>query len=533
MAVSPRRVSFVGLFDHQVLGTFRLIRGFADLRDLADISVPFIMNEDKGNGDRVEGHQRPLDDEHTNDIARYLAESGYRFLPEVILSVRVPVEEVETDSAVVGVWTPDAASAVQIRRTYRLKTSRLQTVRVDRSRLSEIKDAGLVRRIDGNHRLAAAETVPEDPTIPRKYIAPFCMLLLGPPGTPEDDYAESLIFHTLNSTALPLESEHALKLLLGQDPKLDLPAETEFAYSPQLHFTRLLRDRLTQVPDPARSRVGERPLTSLELVSREMLVVTPEAAQDLGVLRDLAEDLFSGLDDLLAVVATTNPELLQTDYMLPLLARVWVELKDEVHDVRLLRASKRVADVTRWLGRSDLLGLRASMPLSQQLLDIYDGIQRRVPTKIFLARWYPDPGKDGEAHQKSERRLEQLKECVQAIVTKHKIPLEVVDLGTTAGATELIHPMMYGAIADSEIVIVDLTGLRPNVCIEAGYALANHEKGRLLFLFQPSPQAEEVPWDLDPYRYQPLTEAADIPVRVTPHIEAILRQSGADIPTST
>ncbi len=41
-----------------------------------------------------------------------------------------------------------------------------------------------------------------------------------------DDYAESLIFHTINNTALPLESEHGLRLLLGQDSAYEMSLES-------------------------------------------------------------------------------------------------------------------------------------------------------------------------------------------------------------------------------------------------------------------------------------------------------------------
>ena len=82
------------------------------------------------------------------------------------------------------------------------------------------------------------------------------MVLLGPPGEDADDYSESLIFHTINSTALPLESEHAFNLILGQNAAYDMTPEKEFGYSPDLHFTRLMRDGLLRLPQPAQSRLG-------------------------------------------------------------------------------------------------------------------------------------------------------------------------------------------------------------------------------------------------------------------------------------
>lgn len=49
-------IEFEGLFSESVLGIFRIIRGFANLRDLAAVSVPYKM-EDGEQCFRVVGHQ--------------------------------------------------------------------------------------------------------------------------------------------------------------------------------------------------------------------------------------------------------------------------------------------------------------------------------------------------------------------------------------------------------------------------------------------------------------------------------------------
>lgn len=41
MARGARYLTFEGQFERNVLGTFRIIRGFANLKDLAEISVPY------------------------------------------------------------------------------------------------------------------------------------------------------------------------------------------------------------------------------------------------------------------------------------------------------------------------------------------------------------------------------------------------------------------------------------------------------------------------------------------------------------
>ncbi len=124
-----------------------------------------------------------------------------------------------------------AEDGIAINRAWKSEKIRVHRVKIDRKKLANIRDKKLIRRVDGNHRLALAASLKEDASVPTKYLAPFCIVLLGALGEAADDYSESLIFHTINSTALPLESEHALKLILGQHVDYDMTPEKEFAYS--------------------------------------------------------------------------------------------------------------------------------------------------------------------------------------------------------------------------------------------------------------------------------------------------------------
>jgi hypothetical protein len=92
MAQSARYLTFEGQFESSVLGTFRIIRGFANLKDLAEVSVPYKM-EDGDSVGRVTGQQRQPDPQHAERIRRYLESGEQRFLPEVILSVRAELTE--------------------------------------------------------------------------------------------------------------------------------------------------------------------------------------------------------------------------------------------------------------------------------------------------------------------------------------------------------------------------------------------------------------------------------------------------------
>jgi hypothetical protein len=170
--------------------------------------------------------------------------------------------------------------------------------------------------------------------------------------------------------------------------------------------------------------------------------------------------------------------------------------------------------------------MKEGRSLSKQVLDIFAAVRTRIPKRVFLARWYP-AAKDGEALETANLRLTQIKQALNEIERDEKTHLELVDMGTQTGTTFPIHEKMYDAITSADIILVDLTGVRPNVCVEAGFALRNHEKNRLIFIFQPDTMYDAPPFDLNTFRYEKITDTGQIPEKVKPHILTILR--GAEV----
>ncbi len=538
MSRGRQYIEFEGLFSESVLGIFRIIRGFADLRDLAAVSVPYKM-EGGEQGFRVVGHQRVESAKHAEEIKNYLEQSENRFLPEVILSVRAPVKlmvnrgEIDPDDlglgeTVFGVKS-DNGALVDISRRYSNPTMRMQHLHVRRGDLEQLKRDKIIRRIDGNHRLHLAEQLTEDPNTPTKYLAPFCMVLLGPTDNDADDFAESLIFHTINSTALPLESEHGLRLLLGQDPAHAMTLDNEFAYNPALHLTRLLADRLRGLPQPARHRFGERPFTVLWDSARNLIAMNDAIAQDRQALTAFADDLFAALADITTRLTVDHPSLCRTYGFFELAARVWREALGDDHEQKVRWSVDYLDRIGHWLGDQGITSLLDPLSPSEQLLKTFKAAQSRIPKRVFLARWYPPKGVPNNAHNRANLRLQQLRQTLANLQRQHGIGLELIDMGTEDGGTFPIHSRMYEAIASSDIIICDLTGHRPNVYVEAGYALNNHESNRLIFLFEPIDAADRVPFDLNTFKYVPITQAADIPNCLMPELQSILRSAGVQL----
>ncbi|MYL10549.1 MAG: hypothetical protein F4010_00010 [Cenarchaeum sp. SB0669_bin_11] len=163
------------------------------------------------------------------------------------------------------------------------------------------------------------------------------------------------------------------------------------------------------------------------------------------------------------------------------------------------------------------------------LLATYEAARWKIPQRVFLARWYPPEDAPDGAHYKAKLRLEQIQRTLDDIRQRHDLDLELIDLGTEQGGTFAIHSRMYEAIQASDIVVCDLTGERPNVYVEAGYALGRHDMDRLVFLFQPTSKHTEVPFDLATFKQVRIGDAAEIPAKLGAEIEAILVGSGADL----
>ena len=65
--------------------------------------------------------------------------------------------------------------------------------------------------------------------------------------------------------------------------------------------------------------------------------------------------------------------------------------------------------------------------------------------------------------------------------------------------------------------------------VEAGYALKHHEQNRLIYLFEPQDTDDKIPFDLNTFKYVPVSKAAEIQGKLKPEIIAILKNTGAMI----
>jgi hypothetical protein len=276
------------------------------------------------------------------------------------------------------------------------------------------------------------------------------------------------------------------------------------------------------LPEPAQDRLGDKPLTGLSTVAKTLLALRPEAGADLHSLTSFAAKLLAALSDIVTRLEPIDPALCRSEFFIELAARSWDQTAPEApHGARVSDAVTYLQELARWVGTDGLMGLTSASSLSEQLIEIFDVVRSRIPRRVFLARWYPTVA-EGEAFKLADLRLKQIGAALRELREEEHLELELVDMGTQTGSTFPIHDEMYEAIASADIILIDLTGVRPNVCVEAGFALRSEKKGRLIFIFQPSTAHPRVPFDLSTFRYEQFADTAEIPAKIKAHIQAIV-----------
>ena len=467
------------------MGNFLCLRGYADYKTLSNISEP---NKDV---------QRELMENHKGEMAAFLNSGEYRFFPEIVLSVSLLTDNNHTEvseflNAVLGKkeWNKKLGEInISIFNHDAGDKNRVAHITFDETKIK-------LNRIDGNHRLSAANEVVGD------FKVPFCLILCQNPDD-ENRYSRA-IFHNINAKQIPLDLEDNLKVILGSsevfsddklktDPsfgwKYYLARKTiytiDFSYFPSINsyisaskhsffvdlYGFLIKNKSVEENDSAIATVKS------QLVEVEQALVESEI-----------------------IATTTNIAVIG--------ALAYYKLTNE----------SKYRGFLSWIKKNNI-GNVEKLHIDD-VINLYDEIYEHVPKKVFLARWYPSAEHDGDDEfRKAESRISAIKEIVQ------QLNLELTDLGTRETGTFDIRDVMYHDIRECDIFVADLSGARHNVMIEVGYALKHVKTARMLFYFQASDKCKSVPFDVSHLNYVPIVDSAEIKTSVKVRIENILEQA--------
>jgi len=461
MSRGRQKIRFEGLLQENVLGSFKVIRGFADLRDLADVSVAMEYQGSKAGPGT--GYQRQVDERHVEDIKRFLSKGRYRFFPEIVLSLRS-----KGASDPIVKYSKRRASPAD--RAYRV-TVELKSLRAD----------GFTRihRIDGNHRLEAAKRLSQGQTRSATFKdfnkAPFCFVVLDSDKPSDDELAEAMLFNLINSKALPLASEHSLSVLMQDDG-----AEAErFVEDPQLYLTRWIDEKVKAWPHGFYAAMGDTPLSRLHSAAGVLLRPGGISKSTQKELETEAQNLFGPIYELAVRLRGAHETFVHSCAFLPITAEVYARhsmaqagngANTEV--ARLDRAERWLRDFARWFDR--IGGVDVPVPNDPIVLwTVFKRDFDKRAGQVFVAMSFREGKTLDGVYQAITEAIDQFN------TDNPNAPLSPTRVDKYSGPSFEIPARIFQDIDQSRLVIADLTDEKQNVYCEVGYAKA---KGIPFFL---------------------------------------------------
>jgi hypothetical protein len=205
-----------GILDNSLNGQL-CIRGFANIKDLAKFS------------EADYSYQRPLLDR--TDISDFLETQEYLFFPEVILSYKFKHQFApQKDTPLIAIQNGKNyksainGDSISVKVLADKKDLSAKAIRVVKLIVNDINGKPF-HRIDGNHRLNAAETSESEKV--ERMVIPFCLLLgteyfdsnvmVDNEETKNFDKAIKVFFYNINTKTIPLTSEQNLKVLIDDN----------------------------------------------------------------------------------------------------------------------------------------------------------------------------------------------------------------------------------------------------------------------------------------------------------------------------
>lgn len=490
-------IKLSGILEYS-MGGFLCLRGFTSFKLLSAVSEP---NPEV---------QRELIEKHKGEMASFLCNGEYRFFPEVILSLNLTdgmehFDEVEVFHASLQsgqTWNKcigDIQFSISQNITKNVVNQYNPMPRIEKINIAHIKFDETMRkltRIDGNHRLSAADEITDD------FVVPYCLLLFRYPK--ENDQYSRAIFHNINAKQIPLNLEENLKVILGSPDVFSddkLKNDPSFGWKYYLARKTIQDVDLTYFPNIRTYVTSAKCSFFVELYNfllKNHIVEPEECSVD--IIRSKLTDVESALAGSKIAATTTNIAVIG--------ALAYYRLTD----------SFKYRGFLSWIKKNNIGNVERLH--IEDVIRLYDEIFEHVPKKVFLARWYPSAERDGQTEtDRADCRVKAMKEIAE------ELNLELTDLGTRDTGTFDIREVMYRDIHECDIFIADLSGARHNVMIEVGYALKHVDTNRMVFYFQKSEKCSDVPFDVSHLSYDTIVDSAEIKTKTKVRIQKILEQA--------
>jgi len=485
----------------KVMDNYLCLRGIASIKTLAKISE---INPDI---------QRNLLEDHKDEMKDFLERGEYAFFPEVVLSMNVGLSDgVEYfERFVAAVDSADKGfkqqSVGKVKVNFRPDDNKLiydhKQLKVAQIEFNE--DDVRLSRIDGNHRLSAANYLTKD------ILIPFCLIIF--PNKEEANNNSRAIFHNINSKQIPLNLEQNIKIIIESNAVFtDIILERSQPFGLHYKFSRELlcgNNKINFDCFPCMNKLLYDSKYSFftdlfRLLLKESLIDKNTAVNR---IKEELVKIENALNEAHIDASSRNSAIIG--------ALAYYKLSD----------LKKYEHFTKWITKHHIANAKTIN--IDDIISIFNKVYDSLPKKAFLARWYPET--TDKNYGKAQHRFNAIKNVVE------NCGLELIDIGTQDGGTFDIRSVMYSGINECDIFIADLTGCRHNVMVEVGYALKPNKdfckvllkdfyRKKILFYFAKTDEYSEPPFDLSGFRYEKITDSAEIEAKVKPHIESILNE---------
>lgn len=472
-----------GLLEN-VLGNYPCIRGYATLGDLAKISKT------------DESFQRDIIPEHKEAITNFYEMGKNVFFSEVILALNINNGNVNfthdamsqdiliKNSEIKGALIELSANQSKLmdQNTDNPKTLRNVALRLDTD--FSLQNKPFVR-IDGNHRLQAAEESNESNL---NKMCPFCIILFSYGEDLEstnrngntqsiEKVQQSIIFHNINSKGLSLTSEETLKGIFEasgyDDGDLKIDMGWEYVLARKVHSS-LRFDHIQDIQKVFRDRERSNLVELIKFLNEEELI---EPEQE-----NLA--LFNSCIASANQIYRDNSNL-SDDKTIFIAIFYYIYREFKGYPDRSSSNNLKIAYAfVNWLIHNHMCSAVLEHP--KEIVKIYNNLHDNE-VKIFMAAPYYDTSTITDYNDALDTAIKDIK------ASNPNINISNYTVMTNNSPTHNIVVDIFEKIAECEVFIADITNNNANVLYEYGYA-----KGRdkpCILLLNSDKKSEDVKSD--------------------------------------
>ncbi len=447
-------ITLTGIFSESFGGTCT-IRGYAKYTDIVNSSYPH------------PDYQRPEDHQHIEDISKFITTGTNSFSPEVVLAYTAEYDYYANGAN----GEVDAITDIRCGKGFISNVNGVSFKKqksVENGFLYEIKiteDSGNkpFRRVDGNHRLKAFEKLIEEGQAKSLYLIPFCIILFAS-GTPLKD--EKIIFHNINSKAIPIKSELLLKSVLIESKSTVNFSDEELLNN--FGFEYLL----------ARKLIKEKPLLcrkllSISWVKSNMMTVLLDLINYVRKDKDIQsnEEIEAFYNSITQAISHSDiigeNEIFIASGLLFLLTKLYYQIELDYLDTEHI-IEKYKNNLLQWARKYKITDVQNdsvenAIANANCIKNIFDKYLISSDQTIFMSRCFD------KSFDENERAIQR---TIDEINFEKHTALKLIRVDQHSdGATGQISDRVFKEIENAGLIIADLSSGRSNIPHEIGYAM--------------------------------------------------------------